>query len=250
MEVSIFDRFVSKETGEQERKTFHPTPYRRMFSELDASGKEVKEQYPDDVKTVDDFVWALKESSRTRYKKALDGEMAPMRAEAQFFLSRDRMSAYACLLPPENGGEGITLEEFLGDLHYEGICYGVLQEEIRREFAFGYLHIFPVARGKPPQTGEDGKVTELFQRRKNMRLEVQNGSEVDFGQDVQLQPIRKGTVICLIRPPQGGNGRHGCNGAGASQPAGPQRRYPPGEEHHNRQRRAGPHSGRGRDPLH
>lgn len=202
--MSIFDRFVSKETGEPQRKSFHPTPYRKMFSELEWSGAEAKEQYPEESATVEDFVWALKEASRARYKKALEGEMGPMKAEARFFLSRDRMCAYACLLPPENGGEGLTLEEFLGDLRYEGIQYGVLQEEIPGEFARGYFHIFPVARGKPPLEGEDGKVTELFQRRKNMRLEVQNGSQVDFSQDVQLQPIRKGTVICLIRAPKPG----------------------------------------------
>ena len=114
------------------------------------------------------------------------------------------MSAYACLLRPENGGEELTLEEFLGDLHYEGICSGVLQEEIEREFPLGYFRIFRVAQGKPPVAGEDGKVTELFQRRKNMCLEVQNGSQVDFNQDAQLQPIRKGTVICLIRAPKAG----------------------------------------------
>ena len=204
MKVSIFDRLVSKETGEQERKSFHSTPYRRMFSELEESGAEVKEQYPEDAKTVEAFVWALKEACRARRKRALDGVMPPIKAEAKFFLSGDRMNAYACLLPPENGGEGIGLEEFLGDLRYEGVCHGVLEEVIRREFEFGYLHIFPVAQGKPPQAGEDGKVTELFQRRKNMRLEVQNGSEADFRQDVQLQPIRKGTVICLIRPPKAG----------------------------------------------
>lgn len=200
--MSIFDRFVSKETDA--KKKFHSTPYRRMFSELEESGQEAKELCPDDAKTVENFVWALKEACRARYKKALDGEMLPMKAEARFFLSNDRMNAYACLLPPENDGDGITLEEFLGDLHYEGIIYGVLQEEIPREFDFGYLHIFPVARGKPPTAGEDGKVTELFQRRKNMRVEVQNGSEVDFSQDVQLQPIRKGAVICLLRPPKPG----------------------------------------------
>ena len=204
MKVSIFDRFVPKETDGQERKTFHSTPYRRMFSELETSGAELKEQFPADRETVEAFVWALKEACRARRKKALDGEMAPIKAEASFFLSGDRMSAYACLLPPENGGEDITLEEFLGDLCYEGIVFGVLQEEIQREFSFGYFHIFPVARGKPPQAGEDGKVTELFQRRRNMRLEVQNGSEADFRQDIELQPIRKGTVICLIRAPKAG----------------------------------------------
>lgn len=216
--MSIFDRLLLRETGEQERKSFHSTPYRRMFSELDESGEEAKAQYPSDSETVDEFVWSLKEACRARYKKALEGEMRPMNAEARFFLSRDRMCAYACLLPPENDGDEITLEKFLGDLRYEGFHYGILQEDIPQEFARGYLHVFPVARGKLPQDGIDGKVTELFQRRKNMRLEVQNGSEVDFSQDVQLQPIRKGTVICLIRLPKSGTDGMDVTGQQLSSP--------------------------------
>lgn len=201
--MSLFDRFVSKEPGEQKAKSFFPTPYMKRFSELDLSSKEAKSQYPDDSKTIDAFLLSLKDACRARYKKALD-EQEPMKAEARFFLSKDRMSAFACLLPPENHGEDITLEEFLEDMHYEGINYGILEMEIPQEFETGYLHIFPVARGKLPLPGEDGKVTELFQRRKNMRLEVQSGSEVDFNQDVQLQPIRKGAAICLIRLPRAG----------------------------------------------
>ena len=114
--MSIFDRLISKETGEQQKKAFHSTPYRRMFSELETSGAEAKEQYPEDSETVEAFIWALKEACRARRKKAMEGELAPMKAEPVFFLSPDRMSAYACLLPPENGGEGTSLERFLGDL--------------------------------------------------------------------------------------------------------------------------------------
>ena len=175
-----------------------------MFSELEETGGELMERNPDDSRTVDSFIRAMKEACRARYKEAVNGEMRPMKAEARFFLSEDRMNAYACLLRPENGGEEITLEEFLGDVYYEGIRYGVLEEEIEREFSLGYFRIFRVAQGKPPLDGEDGKVTELFERRRNMCLEVQNGSQVDFDQDAQLQPIRKGAVICLIRAPKAG----------------------------------------------
>ena len=202
--MSIFDRFISRDAAEPEREPFHPIPYRKRFAELDKSGQEAMERYPEDRKTVEDFLWALKASSRERHTKSLEGELLPMKAAARFFLSRDRLLAYACLLPPENDGDGITLEEFLGDMHFEGIRYGVLQQDIPAEFARGYLHVFPVARGRPFQEGEDGSVTELFPRRRSMRLEVQNGSEVAFGQDVQLQPIRKGTVICQIHPPRPG----------------------------------------------
>ena len=205
--MPIFDRFVPREAarGEQERNAFHPIPYRKMFSELDAAGEEAKAHYPDDSKTVDEFIRVLKETCRDRHRKVLDGEWRPMKAEARFFLSTDRMCAYACLLPPENDGDGISFETFWEDLHYEGILYGVFPEEaLQRDYGCGYLHIFPVARGRLPQSGEDGKVTELFRRRKNMHIEVQNENEVDFCQEIPLQPIRKGTPVCLIRPPREG----------------------------------------------
>lgn len=202
--MSIFDHFASKAKNEQERKSLSPNPNKKLLSELDAAGEEVKAQYPDDSKLVDDFVKILKKTYRARFKKAPDGTLPPLKAEAHFFLTNDRMRAYACLFPPENSGDGITLDEFLEDMHYEGINYGILQEEIRQELERGYFRIFQVARGAFPRAGENGKVTELFQRRKNMHLEVQDESQVDFSQDVQLQPIRKGAVICLIRPPRAG----------------------------------------------
>lgn len=55
---------------------------------MEESGNELKEQYPDDSKTVENFIRALKEACRARYKKALDGNVEPMKAEARFFLPR------------------------------------------------------------------------------------------------------------------------------------------------------------------
>lgn len=203
MKVALFDRFMQKREGGQKEKSFSPTHYTKAFSQLNTASEEAKTQYPGDSSIVEDFLWALKETCRTRYQKALN-DPQPVKASPQLFLSKDRMCAYACLLPPENGGDEISLEEFLEDVYYEGIHYGVLTESIPQDFAAGYFHIFPIARGKQPETGKNGKVIELFQRRKNMHLEVQNGSEVDFSQDIPLQPIRKGSAICLIRPQKEG----------------------------------------------
>ena len=211
--MSIFDRFISSATDEPEKKSFSPTPYRRLFSELDTAAEDAREEYPDDSKTIDDFVGALKEFCKGRRKKSSE----PVSAEARFILSEDRMRAYACLLPPENNGDGITLEEFLEDMHYEGIQYGILQESIPQEFARGYFRIFPVAKGRPPQAGEDGKVTELFQRHGIFHLETQDEAQLDFKQSVQLQPVRKGAVICLICPPK--PGADGMDVAGQALPS-------------------------------
>lgn len=204
MKMSIFDHFLSKETDEQEKKIFRPSPYKRMYSELDTTSKDTKTQYPNDKDLIDDFLQLLKEACKARCEKAQNSIQQPMKAEARFFLSADHMSAYACVLPPENEGEPIALEEFLEDMHYEGIHHGMLEEEIRQGLELGYLHIFPVARGSLPQAGEDGTLTEFFHRRKDVRLEIQDGSQVDFSEDIQLQPIRKGTVICQIQPPKPG----------------------------------------------
>lgn len=198
--MSIFDRFVPKETGKQKSSSFFSTPYREVSSLIEVSTRNAKEKYPEDSKILENFAGSLKSSYRTRYKASQEGALQPMKAEERIYLSDDRMVAYACLFQPENNGEGITLEEFMEDLHYEGINYGILKDEIPREFKQGYFHIFRVALGTPPKAGESGQVIEHFQRRKNVRLEAQSGDQVDFSQDIRLQPIRKGTVICSIQP--------------------------------------------------
>lgn len=198
MEVSIFDRFISKEPEEQ--KPFSPSPHRKLLSALDTAGKEARSRYPEDNEILDAFVGALKEAYKARYKKT----DSPQPAQARFCLSEDRMRAYACLLPPENGGEGVALEELLEEMRYEGISSGVLQEAVQQELEQGYLRIFLAAQGTPPQPGEEGAVTELFQRSGAVCLEVQEEGPVDFSPDAQLQPIRKGAVICQIQPPKPG----------------------------------------------
>ncbi|MDE6590133.1 MAG: FapA family protein [Oscillospiraceae bacterium] len=202
--MSIFNYFTSKGADGQERKPLSPNSGKKLFSGLDAKGEELKAQHPADSKMLDDFIKALKDTYKARSKRGPGGDMQPKKAEAHFFLTQDRMNAYACLLPPENNGDGITLEGFLEDMHYEGISYGILEEGLRQELERGYLRIFPIAQGRPPQAGEDGKVTELFQRRRNMCLEVEDGGQVDFSQDVPLQPIRKGETICSIQPAKTG----------------------------------------------
>lgn len=201
--MSIFDRLLSKETDEQDKKAPRPTPYRRIFSELDDAAAEAKERYPEDCKTVEAFLGDLKEVCRARYKRAMEGERPPLKGEARFFLSEDRMRAYACLFPPENNGEALSLEEFFQDLRYEGIQQNLPREELQGEFEQGYLRIFLAAQGSLPQAGENGRVTELFPRREHMGLEAGDGGQIDLEQST-LQPIRRGTAICGIRLPRAG----------------------------------------------
>lgn len=202
--MSIFDRFAPKDAENQKKDSSLYSSRREVFSAVEASAKEAKSICPEDSKIIDRFVNTLRSAYRARYKASLEGVMAPMKAEENFYLSEDKMVAYACLFQPENGGDGITLEEFLDDLHFEGISYGILNDEIARGFTRGYFHIFRVALGTPSRAGEDGYITEHFPRREIVPLEVQSADQVDFNKDQYLQPIRRGTVICSIKPPKPG----------------------------------------------
>lgn len=216
--MAIFDFLNTKAPDEPEKKPFAPNPAKKLISGLDIKGEELKKQCPGEGKAIDDFVKAVRDAYKARCKKTPGGNPQPMKAKPCFFLTKDRMSAYACLLPPENGGDGIPLEEFLEDMRYEGIIYGILQEEIRQELAGEYFRIFPIARGKQPQAGEDGKVTELFQRRKDMCLDTHDEGQVDFSQGIPLQPVRKGAVICMIRPAKPGTDGTDVTGRGLACP--------------------------------
>ena len=202
--MSIFDLFAPKAADEQEKKSFSLNPNKRLFSEVDAEAEELKLQYPEDGELVDAFVRGLRDAYKARSRRLPAGEARPVKAEVHFFLTKDLMHAYACLLPPEGNGSGLTLEELLEEMHYEGINYGILEDKLQQELSCGYFRIFPAARGMPPQAGEDGRVAELFQRHRSMCLEVQKEGRVDFSQDVPLQPIRKGTAICQIQPAKPG----------------------------------------------
>lgn len=125
----------------------------------------------------------------------------PVDAKAFFFVMEDRMTAYACILPPLGGGSDITPERLNEDMFFDGICCGIDNEIIARVLAEKwYLHIFRVAKGILPQDGKDGcLVSELLENRK-IHVEP-DGSETPDLTHSPTKLVRKGEVICRVQPP-------------------------------------------------
>ncbi len=125
----------------------------------------------------------------------------PVDADVRFYITEDRMCAYACLLPPLNGGSEIRMDMFGKGLLHSGISAG-LEEEIpltylaKRE----YLHLFPVARGTPPQDGTDGRREDLFEPRPVFVMDVREGKTADFATLRPVQLIRRGEALARITP--------------------------------------------------
>lgn len=128
-------------------------------------------------------------------------EAAPVDAVCRIFLSKDRLFAYACILPPLNGGRELVYSAVIEDFKYDGVVYGLDTDTIQKMIAKKrHLEPFCAARGTLPANGTDGKIEYLFEEREVIGLEHQKDTPIDFQEEMPLQPIRKGEVICRIFP--------------------------------------------------
>jgi len=214
--MNLFDRLFQKP---QDRPA--PPPRPSVHEKLAEFAKNIardKVKYPKYADEIDAFGRILK----PKYKAWLTGgdHASYYSGSSYFFLAEDRLSAFAYLLPPPEGcppadspssapggsdSPAITLETFLSELRYEGIVHGILQDQIEQFIASRYyFHIFPVAFGTLPKDGQDGVITELFQRRGVARLELPDEGRIDFGARDFVQSVRTGEVICRIQPPMPG----------------------------------------------
>lgn len=132
---------------------------------------------------------------------------APARADALplFYVSEDCMRAYTCILPPLNEGKHIEQPIFFEDLRYAGITSGIEQEAIDKLLSEkNYLHIVQIAKGAAPIDGKDGELEELFARKAEQALDLEESDSL-AGLDLKMRyivhTVQKGDVICRIKPP-------------------------------------------------
>ena len=122
-------------------------------------------------------------------------------AVSVFYVSEDKMKAFACILPPINGGEDVRPDSFQEDIRYTGISHGLDQELVSEMIEDeAYLCPFLVAQGDAPENGRDGSVTDYFERRTRLEIEVPEASVIDFSQEITMQVVQKDALICRIQP--------------------------------------------------
>lgn len=200
--MSIFDYFHKPEDPKEPHSATGQST-RSLLAAFAANVEADKHQYPEDAADIERIYTTL----RGKYKRsalAMPGREA--NAAASFFLSEDKLRAYACIFPPQNGGADVNVEGFLSRMGYEGITRGVLQEEIRRRIsARDYLHIFPIAAGDPPRDGVDGQVEDLYARLPPPNFTVGDEGTVDFSEAGFVAAVGKGDMICRVVPPVEGH---------------------------------------------
>ena len=186
---------------------------KNMVEEIRSNSRGDFNLESDKKEDINTFCLALERSARKHVEKQQsraqkDGqtsETLPVDALSLFHVSADHMTAYACVLPPLNGGKEINTEQFMEDMRYEGISAGIDTEAVQ---ALGeerkYLRILCIAQGILPQDGKDGELEEMYDRGLEQTLELdeeQALTGLDFRKQHAIETIRRGDIICRIKPP-------------------------------------------------
>lgn len=197
--MSFLDRFIHSD----ENAHAEENEWRRISNELHRNFNEYKMEHPEQVELVDNALITLDDLVRRRYRRTrVEGNTRPPQdALAYFFLTPDRMNAYACVLPPADGGADITEDKLRSDLCYAGVSYGIMEDRVLELYsAKRYLQIIPIAEGVAPRDGEDGHIEELFEQHVETKLEVKTNELIDFSAANLIQTVHEGDPIYNIIP--------------------------------------------------
>lgn len=120
---------------------------------------------------------------------------------ARFFVqaSSNRMRAWGFVTGPMFGGADITAEVIRQELEKQKIVYGIDGDAIER-MASGkrYFRLFPIATGKKPVDGKDGRIEDHFLRDAKIRLKEKDDLTVDYKNLNWIQKVEEGGIVCDI----------------------------------------------------
>lgn len=131
-------------------------------------------------------------------------------AQAVAFVSNDRLTAWVFAYPPV--GEGRELDRAMLDqaLKDRQVTYGLDQDRLDAlpSDPERYFRLHLAARGKPVVHGKDGQIVDLFARKPERALVVDEYNRVDYAAISFIQNADEGDVICrIIQPTAGEDGK-------------------------------------------
>lgn len=142
---------------------------------------------------------ALREAQR---EKDPEKELEPI--PAKFFLQAagNRMCAWGFVMGPLNGGGDITAQTIREELEKQKVTFGIDEEAIERIVSLKrYFKLFPIARGRAPVDGRDGRIEDYFLRDATIHLDEDENQNVDYKNLNWLQKVEANGTICDIVPP-------------------------------------------------
>lgn len=129
-------------------------------------------------------------------------------AQAVAFVTNDRLTAWVFAYPPVGGGKELDRGMLAKALGEKQVKYGVddaLLDALPSR-PDRYFHLYIAARGRAAVHGKDGRVIDMFSRRPERKLVVDEFNRVDYAAISFIQNAEEGDTICRIIAPTKGEG--------------------------------------------
>lgn len=125
-------------------------------------------------------------------------------------IEEDGMQAVVRLYAPSETGNKVSVQEFVNDLNFRQIRYGIKEERIREAFEKEeYCTDIVVAKGKPARHGTDAEIEYYFNTDLKARPTVKEDGSVDFFNLNTINHCKEGDVLAKLIPAD--PGEYGMN---------------------------------------
>lgn len=116
-------------------------------------------------------------------------------------ISQDRMSATARFFSPSVSGKRLTLDEFLRDLAYKKIKFGIQTARLAAFFENPeYCTDIVVAKGQEARQGSDAKIEYYFETNLRVKPTMNEDGSVDFFHLNTISHCKKGDILARLFP--------------------------------------------------
>jgi uncharacterized protein (DUF342 family) len=130
----------------------------------------------------------------------------PERESYKLTISRDRMQVTAFFYAPSEDGELMTPKEFIQDLAYREITFGIDSEAIQKFFGNReYCKEFVIAKGRKTREGCDAKVEYNFKMNLRAQPTMREDGSVDYFNLNMINHVKKGDKLAMLVPEDPGD---------------------------------------------
>ncbi|MBR1852257.1 MAG: DUF342 domain-containing protein [Lachnospiraceae bacterium] len=130
------------------------------------------------------------------------GNCPAVRENYKLTVSPDGMQAVVRFYPASETGERMSYNEFLNDLKYKNIVYGIQTQAVQEHFqgAGNYCTDIVAALGKATRQGTDAKIQYFFNTDMKIQPTLREDGSVDYFHLNMINPCHVGDVLAKIIP--------------------------------------------------
>ncbi len=173
--------------------------------ELEAERKRILDSLQAKVKKHPLFSKKEKKKDDTEEEEE---ESRSIDAEVIVYVTRNRMAAWAFILPPYGEGKELSRNQLNQALEEASVRKGVDEKALENIIEEQpYFRLVLIALGTPMIPGTDGYVIENFAKEREKSFAVDDHGKMDYHAQNSIQGVREGEVLCeLVAPTPGSDG--------------------------------------------